>query len=127
MRIQYKPVHRIPEVVHVNSVALERMYGTAISHWRYGEVKNVPDDLRFRSGDRYISLIEDLLSNSAFNPAGKSNPNFTCSRCGDHTEQEFVIDQSDRYQDRAVPLQINNERVCHKCFKRKSNEGYQPL
>lgn len=69
MRIQFKPYNAIAEVVHINSIALEKQYA-GISVWRMNEIKNLPDSLVFRENRdgqiTYRTLVDDLLSNVNF-------------------------------------------------------------
>jgi len=119
MKIQYLPLHQIDEIVHANSLALEKQY-QGISIWRYGQIKNIPDDLKFRLNINgivsYVNLVDDLLADYSFKPVGGKNPNFHCALCGVETLEE-VLKNPDIAIREGIPLEINGERVCRDCFR----------
>ena len=120
MKIQYKPLHEIDEITHVNSVACEQQF-KGISIWKYGEIKNIPEDLKFRENINgavtYVKLVDDLLADVSFKPVGKTNPNFHCSVCGIETHEEAIASPDVRILE-GIPLEIDGKRVCKQCFKK---------
>jgi len=111
MRIKFLPQLEINEVTHVLS-------GTT---WRYGEVKDIPDDavIRVKAGRTndycYVRTCEDLLSNPAFVLAEDNlNPQYTCHGCGITT----LLDGHCNPLDASTVLYADDEgqRLCVDCF-----------
>ena len=108
MRIQFKPVYEVNEIIHVASGMT----------WKLGEVKDIPENAQatlIRNGDAYVCpLIKDLLSHPDFVVAEtKTNPEYLCSKCGRVTHDEFVFDP---IAEKARFLEIDGRRVCADCF-----------
>lgn len=121
MRIQFLPLYQIDEIVHANSVACEKQYN-GISIWKYGQIKNIPDDLKFRvnieGNVSYVNLVDDLLSDYSFKIVGAKNPNFHCAICGIETLEEALKNPDITIQ-QGIPLEIDGERVCRDCFQKQ--------
>ena len=123
MKIQYLPLHHMNEITHINSVACEQQ-SPGISVWKYGQIKDISEDLKFRENIRgqvsYIVLLDDLLADNAFkvvsDKSQSKNPNFQCSICGVESLEEAIVTQVEQ----GIPLEIDGRRTCKKCFLKRS-------
>ena len=109
MLIKFQPKFYQAEVEHLLSGDL----------WRYGEIKNIPDDRRIRVRMNrqayYVRLTDDLLSNPDFILADTgANPNYTCCKCGIESREEGI---ASTYFSKLKPFEdAEGNRLCATCF-----------
>jgi hypothetical protein len=112
MKIQFLPHYEMAEALHVLTDTV----------WKYGEIKDIPDDATFRTrvnGETlYLRVIDDLLSSSNFVVAeSKKNPNYVCVECGHEALDAAFITPFD-----TILADQDSGRICSDCFKNPKSQ-----